>query len=53
MDGLDDEVLARMPLAEAVLVVWKHVVNEEHLNEVYRRHRGRSYERKISFALMV
>lgn len=53
MDGLDDEVLARMPLAEAVLVVWKHVVNEEHLNEVFQRYRGRGYEQKISFSLMV
>jgi hypothetical protein len=53
MDGLDGELLARMRLAEAVLVVWKHIVDEDHLNEVFEQYRGRSYEQGISFALMV
>jgi hypothetical protein len=53
MEGVDPKVLARMPLAEAVLVVWRVVADEERLQSVFERHRGRCYEQSISFATMV
>lgn len=49
MDAVDPTLLARMPLAEAVLVVWRHVADEGRLRDVLERHRGRCHERLISF----
>lgn len=46
-------MLARMPLAEAVLTVWRFVCDEQRLEAVFRQHRGRSYEQSISFGSMV
>jgi hypothetical protein len=42
-----------MPLAEAVLLLWRWLAAEEHLQGVFERWRGRCYEKIISFALMV
>lgn len=53
MDRPAPEVLARMPLAEAVLLLWRWVADEEHLQSVFERWRGRCYQKIISFALMV
>lgn len=53
MEGVDPGVLAKMPLAEAVLTVWRYVASEERLQTLFDRHRGRSYERSISFATLV
>jgi hypothetical protein len=53
MDGPSQEMLARMPLAEAVLLLWRWVMNEERLQAVWDRHRGRCYELIISFPVMV
>lgn len=53
MDGVDGGVLAKMPLAEAVLTLWRFVASEERLETLFAEHRGRSYERAISFATMV
>jgi hypothetical protein len=53
MDRPSDEILARMPLAEAVLLLWKWVTCEERLQRLWNAHRGRCYERIISFSLMV
>jgi Transposase DDE domain len=53
MDRPAPEVLARMPLAEAVLLLWRWTVDEEHLQRVFDRWRGRCYEKIISFALIV
>src|SRR4051794_13668854 len=49
----DREVLARLPLAEAVLSLWQFLCADEHLDVLYDRHRGGTYEKKISFPLMV
>lgn len=43
------EALARSPLAEAVLVLLRHVLADEPLQEVYGQHRGLGYEQLISF----
>lgn len=53
MDGPSKEVLARMPLAEAVLWLWKWVTCEERLQALWDTHRGRCYERVITFSVMV
>jgi hypothetical protein len=53
MDSPAPEILARMPLAEAVLLLWRWLADEEHLKGVFERWRGRCYEKIISFALMV
>jgi Transposase DDE domain len=49
----DREVLSRLPLAEAVLSLWQFVCDDEHLDALYDRHRGGTYEKKITFPLMV
>lgn len=53
MDRPAPEVLARMPLAEAVLLLWRWIGDDEHLQGVFERWRGRCYEKLISFALIV
>ena len=53
MDGFAREALARMPLAEAVLRVWALIADERYLADLFKRQRGRSYERVLSFPLMV
>ncbi len=53
MDGLDGELLGRIPLAHAVLLVWRYVADEEHLQAVFDRYRGRCYEDAITFPVMV
>lgn len=53
MDGVDESVLARMPLAEAALTIWRCMADEDRLQAIFERHRGRCYEQSISFATMV
>src|ERR1043166_8692300 len=47
------EVLARMPLAEAVLLVWRCVAAPERLQALWEDHRGRCYTKILSFATIV
>jgi hypothetical protein len=49
---LDREVLARLPLAEATLLLWQFVCDDSSLHELYDRPRGRTYQKKIPFPLM-
>lgn len=53
MDGPSAELLARMPLAEAVFLLWRHVADEARLQRIFEDHRGRSYEKQITFPTMV
>jgi hypothetical protein len=53
MDRPSKEMLARMPLAEAVLLLWRWVTSEQRMQSVWNDHRGRCYQKIISFALMV
>jgi len=55
MDGATKfvrDAAARMPLAEAVLSVWRSVFDPETLNGLWERYRGRGYQKVIDFALM-
>jgi hypothetical protein len=53
MDRPSKKVLARMPLAEAVLLLWRWVTSEERMQVLWNEHRGRCYEKIICFWLMV
>lgn len=53
MDQLARPVLARLPLAEAVLLVWSFLTDETALNSLFEQHRGRCYEKILSFPTMV
>lgn len=46
------DVCARMPLAEAVLALWRYVFDEQRLNGLWDQYRGRCYEKVISFPTM-
>jgi hypothetical protein len=48
----DREVLSRLPLAEAVLSLWQFLCADDCLDDLYDRHRGRTYQKKITFPLM-
>ena len=48
----DREILSRLPLAEAVLSLWQFVCADDCLDDLYDRHRGRTYQKKITFPLM-
>src|SRR5579872_3632528 len=45
--------LQRMPLAEAALSVWQFVFDSPRLQSIWDQHRGRCYEKIITFATMI
>ena len=47
------DVLTRLPLAEAVLSVWRWVADPLFLLSVFTRHCGAGYEKEISFGVLV
>jgi Transposase DDE domain len=47
------EVLTQLPLAEAVLSVWRWVTDPLFLLSVFTRHCGAGYEKEISFGVLV
>lgn len=47
------EVLRRLPLAEAVLVLWSFVCESSALDDIFEGHRGRCYEDQLSFPVLV
>jgi len=53
MDETTKAMVARMPLAEAMLWLWRWIAGEERLVRVWEANRGRCYEKKFSFALLV
>jgi hypothetical protein len=53
MEGPSVEILAKMPLAEAVLTLGRWAMDDEHLASLFERHRGQCYEKVISFPQMV
>jgi hypothetical protein len=53
MDGYAIETLARLPLALAVFELFSYVLDERGLGELFEQHRGRCYERELTFAAVV
>src|SRR5579871_2136684 len=47
------EVLSRLPLAEAGLVLWRFVSETAVLDDIFERNRRRCYEDELSFAVLV
>src|SRR3954468_6141105 len=47
------EILSRLPLAEAVLSLWRWVTDPLFLLSVFARQRGLGYEKEISFGVLV
>jgi hypothetical protein len=47
------EVVTRLPLAEAVLTLWRWVVDPLFLLALFARHRGGAYEKVLSFGSLV
>lgn len=47
------ETLARLPLAESVLLLWQQVADPPFLQELFARHRGRCYDKTLSFPNLV
>jgi len=53
MDGFQVEALRRLPLTQSVFHLFSYVLDDVHLGEMFERHRGRCYERELSFAEVV
>jgi hypothetical protein len=47
------ETLARLPLAESVLLLWQQVAEPSLLQSLFAHHRGRCYEKVLSFPNLV
>jgi hypothetical protein len=47
------ETLARLPLAEAVLTLWRWAADADSVNQIFDDHRGRCYEKILTFATIV
>lgn len=47
------EIVSRLPLADAVLSLWRWVADPLFLLSVFARHRGQGYEKAISFEVLV
>jgi hypothetical protein len=47
------EVVARLPVAEAVLTLWRWAGDPLFLLTLFARHRGAGYEKVLSFASLV
>ena len=50
---LAPDVLRRLPLAEAVLLLWQWHCDPQTLNALFEEHRGACYTRELSFATLV
>ena len=53
MEGFNKKVCKRLPLGEGVLRLFDFVCEEEFLQGVFDRHRGRSYEGVITFPVFI
>jgi len=53
MDDLSRRVLAGLPLADAVLSVLSWVTEPSFLDSVFEEHRGRAYQKALSFGGLV
>jgi hypothetical protein len=53
MDVIDVKAWQRVPLAEAVLTLWRFVADDERLETLFEEHRGRCYTKILQFQTMV
>src|ERR1044072_9180547 len=50
---VDRAVLSRLPLAEATLHLWSWMADDDHLDDLFARLRGRQYTRELTFPVLV
>ena len=53
MDAIDSSGWQRVPLAEAVLTLWRFAVGEEQLKDLFQRRRQRCYTKILEFHILV
>ena len=53
MDAIDSSAWQRVPLAEAVLMLWRFAVGEEQLEDLFQRRRQRCYTKILAFPVLV
>src|SRR5438067_2144500 len=53
MDGFDAQLLARLPLAQGMIELFDHVLDDDLCGEVFATHRGRCYEDELTFPTLV
>jgi Transposase DDE domain len=53
LDAYARETLARVPLADATLSLWAHVLEPQFMAQVFAEYRGRSFEDTLTFARFV
>ncbi|MBV8126253.1 MAG: transposase [Planctomycetaceae bacterium] len=53
MDTPTRDLLARMPLAEAVLTLWRFIADAATLDSIFERNRGKCYQKVLSFSFIV
>jgi hypothetical protein len=53
LESLAPLVVARTPLANATLTLWAYLLKPAVLEEIFERHRGRSFEDTLSFTTFV
>jgi len=53
MEGFGLEAIRRLPLAEAVMLLFRSITDDDLLSSIWDKHRGRCYDRVISFPVVV
>jgi hypothetical protein len=53
MKSLTVGLLERLPLAQVVLMCWSFVMDDSFLEDLFQKHRGPGYFRKLGFATLV
>jgi len=53
MEGFDAQLLARLPLAQGMIELFDHVLDDGLCGEVFDAHRGRCYEDELTFPTLV
>lgn len=53
MEGFDAQLLARLPLARAVIELFGHVLDDDLCGAVFDAHRGRCYQDELTFPTLV
>ena len=53
MDAIDTKAWQRVPLAEAVMTLWRFVADDQWLGELFREHRERCYTKLLEFPTLV
>jgi hypothetical protein len=53
MNAVDNSAWQRVPLAEAVLILWRFAVDQEHLESLFQRLRQRCYTKVLEFPTLV